>query len=474
MGRPGCVGVDRYPARRIFLIPGDDFQMMQPGSREVRRMSSPDPPAPASVRPAPPSMEMVYRETFKPTWSLLGHLGIRRREDREDVAQNIYLVIAGKLDTYDPTLRLQAWVNGYAVNIARRYQQLARNHREQLLGDEAGELMDVDGSNPEQHAIDEDRRTILDRLIDALEEDRRLVLVMKELQHLDMLDIARALNIPLATGWTRLRLARADLEAAIKRLGARERDALGFAGMAIVPVTASDLDRLFGDARQAPIPIASDGGTAARIWGRLQEQRPSVTMRGSLPLVPPLAASATHGARTLAIVFATGAGLGAAALFALLPLPGPAPVTPAPSARAEVAMVTPSTTASAASSDDARAVGSAAMPPSMAAAPVPSSARTDADDGEGRGATEGALIQRASAALAAGRASEAIKLAQSHAKKYPRGGMGQERDVVLIQAFVLAGQRARAIDLADHFRRASPTSPLLPTIDAALGAKPSP
>jgi outer membrane protein assembly factor BamD (BamD/ComL family) len=119
-------------------------------------------------------------------------------------------------------------------------------------------------------------------------------------------------------------------------------------------------------------------------------------------------------------------------------------------------------------------VTSTALPPSLSAAPSLSSAPTDADEGDGRGATEGALIQRASAALAAGRPAEAIKLAQSHAKKYPRGRMGQERDVILIQAFVLAGQHEKATELADRFRRASPASPFLPTIDAALGARPSP
>jgi hypothetical protein len=40
------VGIDRDPARRDFLIPGDDFQMMEPGSPEVRRMSALDPPDP--------------------------------------------------------------------------------------------------------------------------------------------------------------------------------------------------------------------------------------------------------------------------------------------------------------------------------------------------------------------------------------------------------------------------------------------
>jgi RNA polymerase sigma factor (sigma-70 family) len=417
-------------------------------------------------------MEMVYRETFKPTWDLLGHLGILRREDREDVAQNIYVIISGKLDTYDPSMRLQAWVNGYAVNIARRYKQLARNHREQLLGDEAGEQMD-EGPTPEQRAIDDERRTILDRLIAMLEEDRRLVLVMKELQNLDMLDVARALGIPIATGWTRLRLARADLEAAIRRLGARERDALGAFGMALAPMTASDLDRLFGDARQAPISVAPDSGTAARIWRRLQEQRPSVTINGSLPFASP----AAPAARTLAGVFATGVGLGAAALFALLPLAEPARVTPAPSARAEVAIVAPAasaTTASTTSADDARAVTSAAPPPSLSVAPSLPSAPSDAEEGDGRAATEGALIQRASAALAAGRPAEAIKLAQKHAAKFPRGKMGQERDVILIQALVLSGQREKATELAARFRRASPASPFLPTIDAAIGAKPSP
>ena len=60
------------------------------------------------------------------------------------------------------------------------------------------------------------------RALDLLDFDRRVVLVMHDLDEVSMPEIASALDIPLNTAYSRLRLARADVLAAVRRLSEPE------------------------------------------------------------------------------------------------------------------------------------------------------------------------------------------------------------------------------------------------------------
>ena len=58
------------------------------------------------------------------------------------------------------------------------------------------------------------------KALDLLDFDRRVVLVMHDLDEVPIPEIASTLDIPLNTAYSRLRLARADVLAAVR--GMRE------------------------------------------------------------------------------------------------------------------------------------------------------------------------------------------------------------------------------------------------------------
>lgn len=74
----------------------------------------------------------------------------------------------------------------------------------------------------------------------------------------------------------------------------------------------------------------------------------------------------------------------------------------------------------------------------------------------------------ARAALARGRAEDAIRAAEAHEKKWPRGALREEREVALIQALVRAGRRAEAEQRANRFKKSFPNSMLRSAVEAAL------
>jgi hypothetical protein len=71
--------------------------------------------------------------------------------------------------------------------------------------------------------------------------------------------------------------------------------------------------------------------------------------------------------------------------------------------------------------------------------------------------TELSLLRQAQVALVA-RPREAYALTQQHRAKYPRGQFAEERDAIAIQALLRIGERDVALDLAERFVAAHPSS----------------
>lgn len=64
--------------------------------------------------------------------------------------------------------------------------------------------------------------------------------------------------------------------------------------------------------------------------------------------------------------------------------------------------------------------------------------------------------------------SRALALVNEHATSYPKSPMGQEREMIRIEALIANGQRAQAKALADTFKARHPTSAYAQRLDALL------
>jgi RNA polymerase sigma-70 factor (ECF subfamily) len=156
----------------------------------------------------------VFKAHFAYVWHSLRRLGVREG-DLEDVVHDVFVTVHRRLDAYDPARPMRPWLFAFACRAAADYRKQAR-HRVALI-DDPGELRDP------APAVDEQAITLqeLDRVaraLDALELDRRAVFVLHEIDGFPVPEVARALGIPANTAYSRLRLARADFEGAIRRL----------------------------------------------------------------------------------------------------------------------------------------------------------------------------------------------------------------------------------------------------------------
>lgn len=99
--------------------------------------------------------------------------------------------------------------------------------------------------------------------------------------------------------------------------------------------------------------------------------------------------------------------------------------------------------------------------------------RTDAGSGPstaGRATIvrEQALFDFGTTAYQSGNYEEAIKALREHASTYPRGHFSASRERLLALALIRAGQKPEARQRIERLRRASPGSPLLVELDAAM------
>jgi RNA polymerase sigma-70 factor (ECF subfamily) len=173
-----------------------------------------------ATAPTPGTVDFpsLYKQEFGYAWRVLRRLGVRER-DLPDLAHDLFVVVYRHLGDYDPSRPVRPWLFGIAFRVVSDYRRSARVVRE-TLGD-APDVVDRAPPADEQIAERQAREHVM-RVLDALDLDRRAVLVMHDLEGHPVPEIAAALAIPVATAYSRLRLAREDLAAAIKRFRARE------------------------------------------------------------------------------------------------------------------------------------------------------------------------------------------------------------------------------------------------------------
>jgi RNA polymerase sigma-70 factor (ECF subfamily) len=159
-----------------------------------------------------PTLEAVYEANFRYVWRCLRSLGVRDAQ-LDDAMQDVFIVAARKLQTFDGAAALRTWLYAIALRIARKYRERAR--REPLA-------LEVE---PEQLAPDLERRVVHQqslalarRALEALSEEQREVFVLARVEQMSAPEIVSVVGIPLNTVYSRLRAARLAFEAEIARL----------------------------------------------------------------------------------------------------------------------------------------------------------------------------------------------------------------------------------------------------------------
>ena len=144
-------------------------------------------------------------------YSVAYHFSLKR-EDAEELTQEIFLKIFENLHRYDGGFPLVAWVVSLARNLCiDRYRRRKRERSFRFVSDDAVAPLLKSDDDPAAEAIRKERTKLLFWALSEIPEDLAEILVLRDLDGLAYEEIGRALDLPDGTVKSRLFRARAEV-----------------------------------------------------------------------------------------------------------------------------------------------------------------------------------------------------------------------------------------------------------------------
>jgi RNA polymerase sigma-70 factor (ECF subfamily) len=160
--------------------------------------------------------ESVYAQHAGFVWRVLLGMGVSAAVV-EDAVQDVFVVVHKRLSEFDGRHSIRTWLFAIAYRVACDYRRQLRRAQSQLPLEH--EIRDA-APTPAESAEQAEALRVVGELLDQLDDDKRIVVVLTEIEGMTAPEIAEATGTELNTVYTRLRRARLQLNQA---MAARQR-----------------------------------------------------------------------------------------------------------------------------------------------------------------------------------------------------------------------------------------------------------
>jgi RNA polymerase sigma-70 factor (ECF subfamily) len=170
--------------------------------------------------PAPrPTCASIYAEHFEFVWRNACRMGVAS-SSIEDVVQEVFVVVQRRLAEFEGRSSVRTWLYGILarVTMEQRRRDRQRTTKESAA---AAELARDVGEQATDVIARREAARVLEQILDEMDEDKRTMFVLVDLEDLSVPEAARGLEINLNTAYARLRAARAHFAESVKRLHAQ-------------------------------------------------------------------------------------------------------------------------------------------------------------------------------------------------------------------------------------------------------------
>lgn len=162
----------------------------------------------ASEPIALPSFDEVYASYFAFVWRILRTFGVAEAA-LEDAAQDVFVVVHRRLPEFEGRAAITTWLFAIARRVAGAHRR--KEGRTEALDDQLASTADTFAAFSRAQAA----ATVM-QILDTMDEDKRIVFALVELEQLSVPEVARMLELNLNTAYSRLRLARHAFELAVR------------------------------------------------------------------------------------------------------------------------------------------------------------------------------------------------------------------------------------------------------------------
>jgi len=171
------------------------------------------------------------RRVFALVYRMLG-----RRDEAEDMAQEVFVQVFKAIDQFRGDSKLSTWIYRIAVNLTKnRTKYLARRHSQKQDDVDAiaersplssAKGVSVGGiSRPDELVEGMQLEVIVKRAIDMVDPEFREVLILRDVEDMSYEEIAAVTGVPEGTVKSRIHRGRAQLRALVeKAIGGKTRE----------------------------------------------------------------------------------------------------------------------------------------------------------------------------------------------------------------------------------------------------------
>lgn len=147
----------------------------------------------------------MFREHAPYALRALRYLGVPPA-DLEDCCQEVFLVVLRRLEEFEGRAQLRTWIHRICWRVAQAQRRKNRKKRERFAEEAEGDHVSDPKADPQRTRFD--ARELLLPALDRLDDDKRAVFVLYEIEGMTMPEIAAVLECPLQTAYSRLYAAR--------------------------------------------------------------------------------------------------------------------------------------------------------------------------------------------------------------------------------------------------------------------------
>jgi RNA polymerase sigma-70 factor (ECF subfamily) len=167
----------------------------------------------------------LYRQQFDFVFRNLRRLGVPPAQV-DDALQDVFLVVLRHFDKYEAGSRSKAWLFAIALRVASNYRRSKRRRDSHVhpLAFDADGFSATSEHSPFERAATAQAVEVLRTFLDSIDQDKRSVFIMTELEQMTAPEIAAALQVNLNTVYARIRAARREFARAVATLEGNGND----------------------------------------------------------------------------------------------------------------------------------------------------------------------------------------------------------------------------------------------------------
>ena len=181
----------------------DGFALVATPTRAMARVAH------AFEAAAPPTFDEVYAANVHFVWRIARAFGVPEAA-LEDAVQDVFVVVHRRLAEFEGRAAITTWLFAITRRVALAHRRRDGARRTEPLDVEPAGGVDTFATVSRAQAA----RQVAE-VLDTLDEDKRIVFALVELEQMSVPEVARMLDLKLNTAYSRLRLARAAFEAAV-------------------------------------------------------------------------------------------------------------------------------------------------------------------------------------------------------------------------------------------------------------------